>query len=93
MESMGGRDNDRNAKEINMKGKIQIYKDRRSEYRWRVVATNGRITGTSGGDGYKTIAGCMKGLNSVKKNIATAEIELPKKYRSGYAVDTWAQAE
>jgi uncharacterized protein YegP (UPF0339 family) len=54
-----------------MKGKIQIYKDKASEYRWRLVAPNGRII-ADGGEGYKTKAGCMKGLASTKKNIVTA---------------------
>ena len=32
-------------------GKVEVYKDRKGEWRWRIKASNGRIMGDSG-EGY-----------------------------------------
>ena len=56
-----------------MPGKFEFYKDKKGEYRWRLKATNG-ITIASSGEGYTAKAGCMKGIESVRKNAPTAEL-------------------
>lgn len=39
---------------------FQVYKDKRGEFRWRVVAENGRIVGVSS-EGYKNRRDCLAG--------------------------------
>lgn len=52
--------------------KFEIYTDKAGEYRFRLKATNGQIIAVS--EGYKAMAGCKNGIESVKKNAADAEI-------------------
>lgn len=52
--------------------KFEIYKDKAGEYRFRLKATNGQIIAV--GEGYKALAGCKNGIDSVKKNAPDAEI-------------------
>ncbi len=52
--------------------KFEVYTDKAGEYRFRLKATNGQIIAVS--EGYKAIAGCMNGIESVKKNAPEAEI-------------------
>lgn len=52
--------------------KFEIYKDKAGEFRFRLKATNGQIIAV--GEGYKAMAGCRNGIDSVKKNAADAEI-------------------
>ena len=52
--------------------KFEIYQDKAGEYRFRLKATNGQIIAT--GEGYKTLASCENGVESVKKNAPEAEI-------------------
>lgn len=52
--------------------KFEIYTDKAGEFRFRLKATNGQIIAVS--EGYKAIAGCKNGIESVKKNAADAEI-------------------
>ena len=52
--------------------KFEIYLDKAGEYRFRLKATNGQIIAT--GEGYKTLASCENGVESVKKNASEAEI-------------------
>ena len=52
--------------------KYQIYKDKRGEFRFRLIATNGRIIAT--GEGYKAIAGCLNGIKSIGNNAPGAPI-------------------
>ena len=53
--------------------KFQIYKDKKGEFRWRLIATNGNMI-ANGGEGYVSKSGCKKGIASVIKNAPTAEI-------------------
>ncbi len=53
--------------------KFEVYNDKSGEFRFRLKATNGQIIATS--EGYKALAGCMNGLESVKKNAPDAKIE------------------
>lgn len=53
--------------------KFEMYEDKGGEFRFRLKARNGEIIGTS--EGYTAKAGCLNGIESVKKNAAEAEIE------------------
>jgi len=50
--------------------KFEVYADKAGEFRFRLTATNGQIIATS--EGYKAKAGCMNGIESVKKNVVDA---------------------
>jgi len=52
--------------------KFEVYKDKAGEFRFRLKATNGQIIAVS--EGYKAMAGCMNGIESVKKNAVDAAI-------------------
>lgn len=52
--------------------KFEIYADKAGEFRFRLKATNGQIIAVS--EGYKAMAGCKNGIESVKKNAPDAEI-------------------
>ena len=53
--------------------KFEIYADKAGEFRFRLKATNGQIIGVS--EGYKAMASCVNGIESVKKNAAEGKIE------------------
>ncbi len=53
--------------------KFEVYTDKAGEYRFRLKATNGQIIAT--GEGYSAKAGCLNGIESVKKNAADSKIE------------------
>ena len=52
--------------------KFEMYTDKAGEYRFRLKAANGQIIAV--GEGYKAKAGCMNGIESVKKNAADSQI-------------------
>ena len=52
--------------------KFEMYEDKAGEYRFRLKATNGQVIATS--EGYTAKAGCLNGIESVKKNAVDAEI-------------------
>ncbi len=52
--------------------KYEIYTDKANEFRFRLKARNGEIIAT--GEGYKTKASCLKGIESIKKNAPEAKI-------------------
>ena len=52
------------AKEKNPK--FEVYTDKAGEFRFRLKATNGEIIAT--GEGYKSKAGCLNGIESIRKN-------------------------
>ncbi len=52
--------------------KFEVYTDKAGEFRFRLKATNGEIIATS--EGYKALAGCMNGIESVKKNALDAAV-------------------
>lgn len=52
--------------------KFEVYTDKAGEFRFRLKATNGQVIAVS--EGYKTIASCLNGVESVKKNAADSEI-------------------
>ena len=53
--------------------KFELYRDKAGEYRFRLKARNGKIVGFS--EGYSTRAGCLNGIDSVRKNAPRAETE------------------
>ena len=57
--------------------KYEVYTDKKGEFRFRLKASNGEIIAT--GEGYKAKAGCMNGIESIKKNAPDAEIVEEKK--------------
>lgn len=52
--------------------KFEMYLDKAGEYRFRLKAKNGEIIAT--GEGYKAKAGCLNGIESIKKNAPEAEV-------------------
>ena len=52
--------------------KFEVYTDKAGEFRFRLKATNGQIIATS--EGYKALASCLNGIESVKKNVVDAAI-------------------
>ncbi|MBA7502947.1 hypothetical protein ES706_01552 [subsurface metagenome] len=52
--------------------KFEVYKDEKSEYRFRLRAPNGEIIAV--GEAYASKAGCMNGIESVKENAPKAKI-------------------
>jgi uncharacterized protein YegP (UPF0339 family) len=53
--------------------KFEVYADKAGEFRFRLKATNGQVIATS--EGYKAMASCLNGIESVKKNVVDAKIE------------------
>ena len=58
--------------EVQKHPKFEIYLDKAGEFRFRLKARNGQIIAVS--EGYKAMAGCTNGIESVKKNAADAKI-------------------
>ena len=54
--------------------KFELYKDKGGEFRFRLKAGNGQIVAV--GEGYKAKAGCLNGIESIKKNATTEMIEV-----------------
>ena len=52
--------------------KFVLYTDKAGEYRFRLKATNGQIIAVS--EGYKTMASCKSGVESVKRNAPDPQI-------------------
>ena len=52
--------------------KFEIYTDKAGEFRFRLKVTNGQIIAVS--EGYKAMAGCKNGIESVKKNATEAAV-------------------
>jgi uncharacterized protein YegP (UPF0339 family) len=45
--------------------KVEIYKDLKGEFRWRIKARNGKILADSG-EGYKRIGAAFRAINLLK---------------------------
>ncbi len=52
--------------------KFEVYTDKAGEFRFRLKATNGQIIAAS--EGYKSMASCLNGIESVRKNAADSKI-------------------
>lgn len=53
---------------------FEVFQDRASEWRWRLVAANGNIIADSG-EGYTSKQGVKRGIDSVKRSVEEAEIQ------------------
>lgn len=56
-----------------MAGKFELYQDGRGEFRFRLKAGNGEIIAVS--EGYKSKAGALNGIESVRSNAADATLD------------------
>ncbi|MBR5746562.1 MAG: YegP family protein [Clostridia bacterium] len=59
--------------EVAKNPKFEIYTDKKGEFRFRLKAANGQIIAVS--EGYKAMASCKNGIESVRKNAAEGKIE------------------
>jgi len=55
-----------------MAAKFELYKDKKGEFRWKLIATNGQTIAV--GEGYTTKESAKNGIESVKKNAPSAGI-------------------
>lgn len=55
------------------KGHWEVYKDISGGFRWRLIASNGRIVASSG-ESFVTRHDCYKSIDSVKFNAKQAKI-------------------
>lgn len=53
--------------------KFEIFKDSKGEFRFRLVAPNGKTIATS--EGYTSKAACLNGIESIKENAPKARVE------------------
>jgi len=53
--------------------KFEIYKDKKGQFRWRLLANNNQVIAS--GEGYTTKAACKNGIDSVRKNAPKAELD------------------
>ena len=52
--------------------RFEVYKDTAGEFRFRLKASNGQVIAS--GESYKTKAGVLNGIASIKRNAADAAI-------------------
>ena len=55
-----------------MAAKFELYNDKAGKYRFRLKAANGEVIAV--GEAYESKASAKNGVESVKKNAATAEV-------------------
>jgi uncharacterized protein len=53
-------------------GKYEVYQDAAGQWRWRLAASNGRIVAS--GEGYKRVAGALRGVAAHRRAAATARV-------------------
>lgn len=53
--------------------KFEVYTDKAGEFRFRLKAKNGEII--ADGEGYKTKASCLNGIDSIRRNAPEASVE------------------
>ena len=53
--------------------KFEVYTDKAGEFRFRLKARNGEVIAHS--EGYKAMASCLNGIDSVKRNAPEAPVE------------------
>ena len=56
-----------------MAAKVELYKDAKGEFRWRLADSNGQTIAT-GGEGYKAKESAKAGIESVKRDMPTAPV-------------------
>ena len=55
-----------------MAAKIEIYKDKKGEFRFRYIASNGEPVFAS--EGYASKASAKSAIESIKKNVSEADV-------------------
>jgi hypothetical protein len=55
-----------------MAGKFEVYLDARGKHRFRLKAGNGQIIAV--GESYESMASCLGGIESIRKNAAGATL-------------------
>ena len=55
-----------------MAAKFEVYKDKKGEFRFRMIAANGQVIAQ--GESYKAKKSCLNGIASIKKNAPKAEV-------------------
>ncbi len=58
--------------EVQKHPKFELYLDKAGEYRFRLKAKNGEIVAT--GESYKAKAGCLNGIDSIKRNAPDSPV-------------------
>lgn len=53
---------------------FEVFRDSAGEWRWRLVAGNGKTIADSG-EGYQSKQGVQRGIESVKRNAADASVQ------------------
>jgi hypothetical protein len=61
-----------NYKEFIMAGKFEVYKDKTNKFRFRLKAGNGEVIAV--GEAYESKAGCLNGIESIRKNAPDATV-------------------
>jgi uncharacterized protein YegP (UPF0339 family) len=56
-----------------MAGKFMITKDKRGEFRFKLVADNGQTIAVS--EGYTSKTACMNGVESVRRHASEAKVD------------------
>ena len=59
-----------------VEARFQLYRDVAKKYRFRLIAPNNKIVAV--GEAYESKAGCLKGINAVKKYCDSAVEDLSK---------------
>ena len=54
---------------------FQVYEDNAGEWRWRLIASNGNIIADSG-EGYQSKQGVKRGIESVKRSVPKATLQI-----------------
>ncbi len=67
-----------------MVARFELYKDKKGEFRWRLMASNGQMIANSG-EGYTSKDSAKNGIESVKKNAPAAAVE-DKSWLTSYSV-------
>lgn len=52
---------------------FELYEDRASEYRWRLIASNGRIVADSG-EGYSSKSNARRAIENVQSDAGSADV-------------------
>lgn len=54
--------------------RFHVFKDTNGEWRWRLIAVNGRIIASSG-EGYKAVKSCLSSIDIVKSSGAAEVLQ------------------
>lgn len=60
------------GRQLSVAGKFEIYRDNQGQYRFRLKSGNGQVIAS--GQGYGTKKACLSGIESIRRNAASAEL-------------------